>query len=286
MIYKAMLERGLFYEPWKVSTMVMLQKLGKLRYNIPKVYRPITLPNMMWKVLTVIVASYITHLTEKHQLLPLKHFSGRPGWTTINVLHILMHKIKQVWRAGKITAVLFLDIEGAFPNAVPLRLAHNLRKCRIPGKYIDFVERMLNSRSTLLKYNGYVAAPLKIDNGIGQGDLLTMVLYQYYNANLLYIPRGKSKDALAYVDNTIMVAIAKDFTAVHKILADMMCREGGVLDWSKTHNSPLEYSKLTLIDFAHRSSSKTRTLLQLPQKQIEPTSSTKYLGVVIDQTLS
>ncbi len=66
----------------------------------------------------------------------------------------------------------------------------------------------------------------------------------------------------------------------------MMCREGGVSDWSKTHNSPLEYLKLTLINFAHRSSSKIRTSLQLPQKQIEPTSSTKYLGMVMDQMLS
>jgi len=73
--------------------------------------------------------------------------------------------------------VLFLDIEGAFSNAVPSRLAHNLRKCRILGKYVNFVERMLNSRSILLKYDGYMAAPLVIDNSIGQGDPPSMVLY-------------------------------------------------------------------------------------------------------------
>jgi len=97
MICKAMLERGLFYEPWKVSTTVMLWKLGKPRYDVSKAYRPIALLNMMWKVLVVVVASHIMHLTKKHQLLPLKHFGGRPGWTTIDMLHILTHKIKQVW---------------------------------------------------------------------------------------------------------------------------------------------------------------------------------------------
>jgi hypothetical protein len=65
----------------------------------------------------------------------------------------------------------------------------------------------------------------------------------------------------------------------------MMCRAGGVSDWSKTHNSPLEYTKLALIDFAHRSNSKSRTVLQLPQRSIEPTNSTKYLGVIVDQSL-
>ncbi len=218
----------------------------------------------MWKILSVMVASHITHLAEKHQLLPTNHFGSRPGCTTMDTLHILAHKIKEAWCGSKVTAVLFLDIEGAFLNAIPLRLIHNLRKCRIPGKYINFIECMLNDRSTSLKFDGYISEPLAIDNSIGQGDPLSMVLYQFYNVDLLDIPSGKSKDALAYVDNTIMVATAESFTEAHEILANMMSRDGGVLDWSKTHNSPLEYMKLALIDFAHRSSRKVRTILQLP----------------------
>ena len=125
---------------------------------------------------------------------------------------------------------------------------------------------MLNGRSTTLRYDGHMSEPLKLNNGIRQGNPLSMVLYQFYNADLLDTPRDKSEDALAYVDNTIMVAAVENFTQVHKKLADMMYREGGVTEWSKTHNSPLEYTKLALIDFAYRSSRKTRTNLQLPQR--------------------
>ena len=57
------------------------------------------------------------------------------------------------------------------------------------------------------------------------------------------------------------------------------------MKWSKTQNSPLEYTKLALINFTHRSNSKTRIMLQLPQRQIKPTSSIKYLGIIVDQTL-
>ena len=123
-----MLERGFLYKPWKASTTVVLRKPGKPRYNVPKAYRPIALLNMMWKTLTVIVASHITHLTEKHQLLLQNHFRGRPGHITTDTLHLLTLKIKDAWCAGKVVAILFLDIEGAFPNAVPSKLVHNLRK--------------------------------------------------------------------------------------------------------------------------------------------------------------
>ena len=232
-----------------------------------------------------IMASHITFLTEKHQLLPANHFGGRPGRTMADALHLLMHKIKQAWRSGKVAAVLFLDIEGAFPNAVPSKLIHNLRKRGIPSKYVEFVKGMLSGRRTALKFDGYTSDPIEIDNGIGQGDPLSMVMYQYYNADLLDIPRENSEGAIAYVDDTLLLATAEHFEEAHDKLASMMDREGGVTEWSKTHNSPLEYSKLALIDFAHRNSSKKRVQLQLPQRQVEPSASTKYLGVILDQNL-
>ncbi len=106
----------------------MLRKPGKLHYDILKAYRPITLLNMMWKVLTVIVASHITFLLEKFHLLPTNHFGGRPGCIIADALHLLAYKIKEAWQAGKIAAILFLNIEGAFPNTVLSKLIHNLRK--------------------------------------------------------------------------------------------------------------------------------------------------------------
>ena len=65
----------------------------------------------------------------------------------------------------------------------------------------------------------------------------------------------------------------------------MMTREDGVINWSTSHNSPLEYSKLALIDFAHQNSTKPRPQLQLPNRTINPVTSTKYLGVIFDQNL-
>jgi len=165
-------------------------------------------------------------------------------------------------------------------------LIHNLRKQGLPHKYIDFIDGMLRDRVTTLKFNSYISSPIEINNGIGQGDPLSMVMYQFYNADLVDIPSSKSEDALAYVNNTILLATVDTFNKAHKKLYSIMTRQRGVADWSKTHNSPLEYSKLALINFAHRSNCKESATLQLPQRQIEPSSSTKYLGMILDQNLS
>ncbi len=140
-------------------------------------------------------------------------------------------------------------------------MIHNLRKQGLPHKYIDFIDGMLRDRVTTLKFNGYISSPIEIDNRIGQGDPLSMVMYQFYNADLVDIPSSKSEDTLAYVNNTILLTTADTFNKAHKKLYSIMTRQRGVADWSKTYNSPLKYSKLMLINFAYRSNCKERATL-------------------------
>jgi hypothetical protein len=63
-----------------------------------------------------------------------------------------------------------------------------------------------------------------------------MVLYQYYNADLLDIPKYKGEDVVAYVDDTFMLATDTTFNGIHNKLTEMMCRIGGVQNWSITHS--------------------------------------------------
>jgi hypothetical protein len=71
----------------------------------------------MAKVLTALVADNISQLVEQHQLLPKTHFRGRPGRTTTDAIHYLVHRIKTAWVNNQVTSVLFFDVEGAFLNA-------------------------------------------------------------------------------------------------------------------------------------------------------------------------
>jgi len=126
--------------------MVVLRKPGKPDYSATKAYRPIALLNTMSKLLTAIVAEEMTHLLEHHDLLPNTHFGGRPGRSTTDSLHLLEATIKDAWRQGKVVSALFLDIEGAFPNAVTDRLLHNMKSRRLPLSLIDFTKRLLTDR--------------------------------------------------------------------------------------------------------------------------------------------
>ena len=151
---------------------------------------------------------------------------------------------------------------------------------------MKFISNMLEGRKMRLKFDDHESDYINIDNGIGQGDPLSMVLYQFYNADLLDIPSAPTEVAAAYVDDTILVATAKTFEDTHKILVEMMTRKNGALQWAKEHNSKFELSKLALVDFAHQSKKVCRPPLQIADTTVEATKSVKYLGVYLDQHLS
>jgi hypothetical protein len=86
---------------------------------------------------------------------------------------------------------------------------------------------MLRDRTTYLKFDDYTSEAIKIDNGIGQGDPLSMVLYQYYNADILDITSHPKENAIAYVDDALVMAAGVDFTVTHQMLTNILNKRRG-----------------------------------------------------------
>ena len=295
-IYRAILKLGVYYDPWREFTTIVLCKPGKPRYDIAKAHRPIALLSTVAKVLTALVANEVGRLTELHQLLPSTHFGGRPGRTTADAVHYLVHRIKEAWRKGLVASVLFLDVEGAFPNAVTERLVHNLRKRRLPEVYVKFVQQLLVGRRMRLKFDDYISAPIEILNGIGQEHPLSMILYIIYNADLLEITGDPVHEtSLGFVDDIAVLAIGKNFNKTTGRLWHMMTKEDGGLWGRQDHNTKFKMSKSVVLHATHRNQpsdedSRKRVPVDRPQlllvgQVIQEVQSFKYLGMQIDAQL-
>lgn len=283
-LFNAVFTFKTYYEPWRESITVILRKPGKPDYSTPKAYWPIALLNTTAKLLSAIVADRMSYILEAHNLLPPTHFGGRPGRSTEDSLLLPEHTIRHVWRQRKVVSVLFLDIEGAFPNAVTDRLLHNMRMHRLPKEIIDYTGRLLRGRKTKIRFDDYESTWFAITNGIGQGDPLSMILYVVYSADLVDTANSKSELTLAFVDDTAFIAIGNTFLDTHTTLNDMMEREGGAFEWSANHNSQFETNKFALIDFT-LSRTKQRVPMFIRGVKIMPSPTHRFLGVQLDQEL-
>ena len=157
-----------------------------------------------------------------------------------------------------------------------------------------FIECMLTNRRTRLRFDGFTSDWVAIDNGIVQGDPLSMLLYLFYNADLITMLK-KEEAMIAYVDDTSYYVEGVDFGEVYNKLRDMMNRAQGGYDWSNLHNSCFEPSKMALVGFSRRRKTdplfpgkmtpEHRPDLHLHGAVIKPSPTHKYLGVIFDQEL-
>ena len=72
------------YHPkrWRSAKIVVLRKPGKPDYSVPGAYRPISRLNTLGKLLKAVMAQRLSHLAEKHGLLPDTQFGGRQDHRT------------------------------------------------------------------------------------------------------------------------------------------------------------------------------------------------------------
>ncbi|KAJ3781016.1 hypothetical protein GGU10DRAFT_237640, partial [Lentinula aff. detonsa] len=75
-IYNAIGDLKAYPRIWLESDTVVIRKPARKSYSVPKAYHPIALINTLAKGYTAIVAQEISHLAEKHELLPDTQFGG------------------------------------------------------------------------------------------------------------------------------------------------------------------------------------------------------------------
>ena len=90
-----------------------------------------------------------------------------------------------------------------------------------------------------------------------------MMLYAFYNADLINIAKGKFELSTGFVDDCAFVAVENSLGEVHLVLKNMMECTGSGLEWSLSHNSPFKLSKIAVMDFTRTPCDTASTPLQI-----------------------
>ncbi|PSR81447.1 hypothetical protein PHLCEN_2v6375 [Hermanssonia centrifuga] len=132
------------------------------------------------------------------------------------------------WRTQKVASILFLDVKAVFPSVNPERLFHILQKKEIPKCMVDRLKLKMRDRCTVLCFDDFQSKQLSIESGLEQGYPLSVILYQFYNSDLLDSAKKQNGEtATGNIDDVAIVAVAETFERMHKILKSFMTRLEG-----------------------------------------------------------
>jgi len=302
-IFRATFDLEHYPKQWKKYVTAAIRKPGKPDYTIPNAYRPIALLDTISKILSSCVKETLEYYTDKLQLLPVTQFGGKAGCTTTDSLHLVTNFIKDAWRRKHEVVGLFLDVKGAFPNAVIPCLVHDMREKGIPKKVTDWVSRQLDGRETVITFDDYTSEPIPIRNGLNQGDCLSTFFYRFYNAKQINkivetMRSSRTRDKLAanFSDDAMCVASAPSLQLAAQKITQLWSQQDGLAEWSNTHFSLYEYAKFAAVGFTRKKivdpNNPRKRIKQAPmrirlddQHEVTTTTSHKFLGVILDDEL-
>jgi hypothetical protein len=115
---------------WKTASTIMIPKPGKDPHN-PLSYRPISLLNIMGKILEKILNNCLKTILETDNIIPQQQFGFRPQRSTINPILELHTDTTRHSNLKECTIAVLLGIERAFDKVWHDGLLHKLISLRL-----------------------------------------------------------------------------------------------------------------------------------------------------------
>jgi hypothetical protein len=114
-----------------------------------------------------------------------------------------------------------------------------------------------------------------------------MTYYGIYNYDLAEVSKGrKNEKTTTYVDDGTTMTIDNSFIETHETVTDTHSRSGGIKEWCTAKNSDLEVDKSRHMDCAPPQSKHKPIPLTIDGVTLQPVSTQRVLGVIIDQHLT
>ena len=150
--------------------------------NIAKNYRPIACQNLMFKLYTGCINTFLQHHCEINNIITSEQGGGKRNvWGCVEQLLINKTVLNEVRSNRRNLITIWLDYQKAFDFVLHSWMIECLRLAKVPNLTINAIESKTRAWTTNVCINGandsYVSNIITYLKGIFQGDILSVLLF-------------------------------------------------------------------------------------------------------------
>ncbi|KAH9521373.1 hypothetical protein DERF_005037 [Dermatophagoides farinae] len=187
---------------WKISVIRILPKPLKDDYTVPNSYRPIGLISVFARTLERIIERRLRGYLVTNKLISEQQYGFMAGKSTDHALYTIDKSLDESMRKNENTALISLDIRGAFDHAWHPSLIKRMILMKVPPYLIFLLCDYLDDRHILTTFGG-VTAGKKTNRGTVQGSVLD-VHVQAFADDVTMIVSCNSRAYFNVIVNDIM----------------------------------------------------------------------------------
>ena len=177
-----------------------------------KLYRFLAMAPLLTKVLGLALDARFIHWATKYDHIDIS-FQGAsmPYLDTEHLPLHFMECVKAMWAKKMSVASVFVDLKKAYDMVHPQLMSAILSRLGVPPNLVTLLYHWNTSRIATLHVNGVPSKPITSKGGLGQGDVLSPILFCIFMAplnkylrslpNLGITPANTRKVASAFIDD-------------------------------------------------------------------------------------
>lgn len=273
---------GKIPDDWKIGKITPVFKSGA-KHNMDN-YRPISVLPACSKAFEKCVCKQITDYLEEHELLSTFQFGFRRKRNTELAATLFMDSIRKNMEKGEMTGAIFIDLSKAFDTLSHAQIIECLPSYGIYGLEKELITNYLFNRKQIVSYNHTLSLKHPVLCGVPQGSVLGPLLFLLAFNDIGEVL--KNSKILLYADDTVIYTCGKTKQEIESRLQEDFRR---VAEWMEQNDlvTNMKKGKTECMLFGTKQRTKQHSLqIKFRNQTLSFTNSYKYLGIILDQSLS
>lgn len=280
-IINSSLSEGLFPNELKQTILCPIFKSGDS--NLPENWRPIANLSTISKIFEHVFAQRLLDFLFQNNLLCKEQFGFTKGKCTTDAMVALVTKAVNALDHKNKSVGVFLDFQKAFDCLDHDILFNRLYNLGVRGLSLDWIKSYLQNRTQRVKNkcNNILSGPIEVNLGIPQGSVLGPILYILYTNSIT--KTFTNLNISMYADD---VSLIFENRTLNDLEIDSFLKLTNLFQYFNNNNLHVNANKSNCINFSKSNQSDQNVNILMNDFEITCESEAKYLGLIIDDSLS